>query len=33
MVDNKIISPNVMIREFEKKDFLYIKIIKESTFG
>jgi hypothetical protein len=33
MVDNKIISANVMIREFEKKDFLYIKIIKESTFG
>jgi hypothetical protein len=34
MVDNKILSPNIMMRELdERKDFLYIKIIKESVFG
>ena len=33
MVDNKIISPNIMMRELQKKDFLYIKICKESVFG
>ena len=33
IVENRIISPNVMMRELQKKDFLYIKIIKESTFG
>ena len=33
MVDNRIISPNIMMRELQKKDFLYIKIIKESVFG
>jgi hypothetical protein len=33
MVDNKIISPNIMMRELVKNDFLYIKIIKESVFG
>lgn len=33
MVENKIISPNVMMRELARKDFLYIKIIKESVFG
>ena len=34
MVDNRIISPNIMMRELAKpKDFLYIKIIKESVFG
>lgn len=33
MVDNRIISPNVMMRELQKKDFLYIKICKESVFG
>jgi hypothetical protein len=33
IVENRIISPNVMMRELQKKDFLYIKIIKESVFG
>ena len=33
MVDNRIISPNIMMCELQKKDFLYIKIIKESVFG
>ena len=33
MVDNRIISPNIMMRELVKNDFLYIKIIKESVFG
>ena len=33
MVDNRIISPNIMMRELARKDFLYIKIIKESVFG
>ena len=33
MVDNRIISPNIMMRELQKKDFLYIKIYKESVFG
>jgi len=35
MVDNKIISPNIMMRELQSAsdDFLYIKIIKESVFG
>jgi hypothetical protein len=33
MVDNRIISANIMMRELQKKDFLYIKIIKESVFG
>lgn len=34
IVDNRIISPNVMMRELAKpKDFLYIKICKESVFG
>jgi propionyl-CoA carboxylase beta chain len=33
MVENRIISPNIMMRELQKKDFLYIKICKESVFG
>jgi len=33
MVENRIISPNIMMRELARKDFLYIKIIKESVFG
>ena len=33
MVDNRIISPNIMMRELQKKDFLYIKVCRESTFG
>lgn len=33
MVDGRIISPNIMMRELQKKDFLYIKICKESVFG
>jgi hypothetical protein len=33
MVDNRILSPNIMMRELVKNDFLYIKIIKESVFG
>ena len=33
IVENRIISPNVMMRELARKDFLYIKIIKESVFG
>lgn len=35
IVDNRILSPNVMMYEFanERRDFLYIKIIKESVFG
>jgi hypothetical protein len=28
-----IISANIMMRELARKDFLYIKIIKESVFG
>ena len=33
MVENRILSPNIMMRELVKNDFLYIKIIKESVFG
>lgn len=35
IVDNRILSPNVMMYEFanERNEFLYIKIIKESVFG
>jgi len=33
MLDNRIISSNIMMCEFARKDFLYIKIIKESVFG
>ncbi len=33
MVENRILSPNIMMRELVKIDFLYIKIIKESVFG
>ncbi len=33
MVENRILSPNIMMRELAKNDFLYIKIIKESVFG
>jgi len=33
MVENRILSPNIMMRELMKNDFLYIKIIKESVFG
>lgn len=33
MVDNRILSPNIMMRELARKDFLYIKVCRESTFG
>lgn len=33
MVDNRIISPNIMMRELQRNDFLYIKVCKESVFG
>jgi len=33
MVDNRIISPNIMMRELQRNDFLYIKVCKESIFG
>lgn len=33
MIDNKIITPNIMVRELEKNDFVYINICKESVFG
>jgi hypothetical protein len=33
IIDNKILSPNIMMRELQRKDFLYIKVCKESTFG
>jgi len=33
MVENRIISPNIMMRELARKDFLYIKVCRESTFG
>lgn len=33
MVDNKIISANIMMRELAKKDFLCIKVCRESVFG
>lgn len=33
MIDNKIITPNIMVRELESGDFVYINICKESVFG
>ncbi len=33
MVDNKIVSPNIIARELENGSFLYINICKESVFG
>ena len=33
IVENRIISPNIMMRELQKRDFLYIKVCKESVFG
>lgn len=33
LIDNKIISGNIMVKELERDDFVFIKIIKESTFG
>jgi hypothetical protein len=34
IVDDKILSSNIMMYDLKKKkDFLYIKIIKESVFG
>jgi hypothetical protein len=33
LVDDRILSANVMVRELERDNFVFIKIIKESTFG
>jgi hypothetical protein len=33
LVDDQILSANVMVRELERDNFVFIKIIKESTFG
>jgi len=33
MIDKKIITPNIMVRELEGEDFVYIYICKESVFG
>lgn len=33
MIDNKIINPNIMVRELEIGNFVYITLMKENTFG